>query len=163
MASLRKPHDLPGVIVAALFIGLGVVLIWQSGSLSPMGSVFPLTIAVAMIVFSTLLIARNVVIGAREAPTAAPDEPDGGDLRRTIPRMIAFYVAMVLWVAALPVVGFFVTSLVGFFVVMATAAHERMSPREAVLMVVAGSVIVAGFYIVMREVLMIPIPRGLLF
>lgn len=163
MARLRKPHDLPGVVVAALFIALGVVLIRQTGSLSPMGSVFPITIAVAMIVFSALLIVRNVVIGARAAPAGAPEEPEAEDLRRTMPRRIAFFAAMALWIAALPVVGFFVTSLAGFFVVMAIALHERMPLREAVLMVVMGVIVVSGFYTVMREVLLIPMPRGLLF
>lgn len=163
MARLRKPHDLPGVIVAGLFVGLGFVLIRQTGSLSPMGSVFPITIAVAMIVFSTLLIARNVVIGARAGPAAAPEEPEAEDLRRTMPRRIAFFAAMALWIAALSVLGFFVASLAGFFVVMAITLHERMSPREAALMVAMGVAVVGGFYLVMREVLLIPIPRGLFF
>lgn len=163
MNGLRKPHDPPGVAMAVLFTCLGVVLIRQTGSMTPMGSVFPITIATAMIVFSVLLIVRNVVIGARATPADAPAEPTSEDSHRTMPRRIAFFAAMVLWIVALPILGFFFASLVGFFVIMAVALHERMSLREAVLLVVTGVAIVTGFYVIMREVLLIPMPEGMFF
>lgn len=166
----RKVHDPAGVAVAILFICLGLVLIWQTGSMTPMGSVFPITISVAMIVFSTLLIVRNIVLGRRAGRDegAAPGEQARSEVTATPPgrqtmHRIAFFAVMVFWVVALPILGFFVASLAGFFLAMAVSLHERISPKEAMLLAVAGIAIVGGFYLIMRDVLLIPMPSGLFF
>ncbi|WP_206454547.1 tripartite tricarboxylate transporter TctB family protein [Aurantimonas marina] len=165
MAALRKPHDLPGTIAAALFIGLGVVLILQTGRMTPMGSVFPITIAAAMIVFSAILILRNFVIAARRPSVEAADETarETDQTRGSMPRRIGFLVAMAAWVALIPILGFFVASLIAFFAIMAVASHERVTPREGIMLGVMGIVILTGFYLIMANVLLIPMPRGIFF
>lgn len=161
----RRVHDPTGVAVAVLFICLGIVLIWQTGSMTPMGSVFPITVSAAMIVFSVLLILRNLVIGARAAP--AEDRPieemAGRERSRETMHRVGFIAAMVFWIVALPLLGFFVASLAGFFLVMAVSLHERLSMKQALLLAATGIVMVAGFYFIMREVLLIPMPSGLFF
>lgn len=164
MAS-KRPHDLPGVIAAAGFIVLGVVLIRQTGRMTPLGSVFPITISTAMIVFSALLILRNVVIGLRPTPRATPEEetPETPAAAGSVPRRLAFLAAMAGWVVLMPVLGFFVTSLLGFFAIMAVATYDRLGLREGAILVAIGVAVITGFYLVMAEVLLIPIPRGVFF
>lgn len=162
MAGPRRLHDPVGTTVAALLVALGAVLIRQTGAMSPLGSVFPITVSTAMMVLGAILIGRNVVIGLRAGPrkgggeAAEPSEGSAG-------RRIVFFLVMVLWVAILPVLGFFTASLLGFFAVMGAALHERVGAREAILLALAGLVITGGFYWVMREVLLIPLPRGAFF
>ena len=149
--------------MAVGFIALGVVLMLGTGRMTPMGSVFPITISLAMIVLASTLIARNVVLGLRarpaeeEAPPAEAAEGGGSNWRRAL-----FLAAMIAWIALLPVLGFLAASAAGFFAVMAIAAHERMAPRAVVALVLTGLAILGGFYLLMAEVLLIPLPRGLL-
>ncbi|MFD1343012.1 tripartite tricarboxylate transporter TctB family protein [Litorisediminicola beolgyonensis] len=155
-------HDPAGSGVAAIFILLGLFLVWQTGSMTPMGSVFPVTVSVAMIVFSAILILRNLVIGTRRGASAtAPKEvpaSNGSYLRRGL-----FLVAMVAWVLLIPILGFLAASALGYFAIMLIALHERMAPAKMALMVVLGAAILAGIYLLMSEILLIPMPRGLLF
>ena len=67
------------------------------------------------------------------------------------------------WVVLIPVLGFFVASVLAFFAVMGITVRERVSVRRVAALCLTGLVIVAGFYLVMMEVLLIPMPRGLLF
>lgn len=170
----RRPHDMPGVIAAFAFICLGVLLIGQSRAMTPMGSVFPIAISTAMIVFSVVLIIRNVVIGLRRQPagaTVSAPEEVGAEARVPAPaaepesnvRRLAFLVAMVAWIVLIPVLGFFVTSLLAYFAVMATSLHERIDFREALILGVIGIVVLTGFYLLMAEVLLLPLPRGAFF
>ena len=161
MPTARRLHDMPGTLVALGFIALGVVLALQTQSMTPMGSVFPITISLAMIVLATILIARNVVLGLRAARASGEAEEaaqgGGSNARRAL-----FLVAMAAWIALLPVLGFLAASAAGFFVVMAIAAHERLPARQVAAMVLVGLAILGGFYLLMANVLMIPLPRGLL-
>ena len=163
MPTARRLHDLPGTLVALGFIALGAVLALQTGTMTPMGSVFPITISIAMIVLASILIARNVVLGLRARPAAeeaAPAEAaegGGSNWRRAL-----FLAAMVAWIALLPVLGFLAASAAGFFAVMAIAAHERLPVRQLMVLVLVGLAILGGFYLLMADVLMIPLPRGLL-
>ena len=158
MPGSRRPHDLPGTLVAAGFAALGVGLMSGTGGMTPMGSVFPITISAAMIALSGALIALNVVRGLRSTPDGTESPPPGSN-----PRRAAFLVAMAAWIALLPVAGFLAASALGYFAVMAIALHERVPLRRAALLVLIGLAILAGFYALMAEVLLIPLPRGVLF
>lgn len=159
----RRPHDLPGTLAAAGFIVLGVVLIGQTGRMTPLGSVFPITISAVMIVLAALLILRNIVLGRRGSAAAAPEMTEIPPVRGSMPRRVAFLAAMAVWIVLLPVLGFFAASIIGFFAVMAVASHDRPGLREGAVLVVIGIAMIAGFYLLMSEVLLIPVPRGLLF
>ena len=160
-AGQRGLHDPAGTAVAILFIALGVLLITQTGRMTPMGSVFPITISVAMIVLSAILVLRNVVLGFRGAGRAK-DEVGFTDNGSTV-RRILFLIAMGAWVALIPVLGFFVASLLAFFAIMAIATHERATMRELAILVAVGVVILLAFYLLMANVLLIPMPRGMFF
>ena len=57
----RKPRDLPGMIMAVLFIGIGAWILLEAQQLSALGSVFPRTIAIALILFSLALLGLNLL------------------------------------------------------------------------------------------------------
>lgn len=160
---LTRFHDPAGTFAAALFVILGIVLTIESRSMTAMGSVFPTTISIALIVFSTVLIIRNIVLtlrGNRAAAAQSDEAPaaGGSNVRRAV-----FVAAMIGWIALIDVVGFLIASIAGYFVVMIVAMHERMSVKQLALLIVLGVAILAGFYLLMTEILLIPMPRGHLF
>lgn len=156
-------HDPAGTLAAALFVILGIVLTIQSRSMTAMGSVFPTTISIALIVFSTVLIVRNLVLTLRGSEVAASQSDEtstagGSNVRRAI-----FIAAMTAWIVLIPIVGFLFASIAGYFAVMLVAMHERISFKQMALLIVLGIAILAGFYLLMTEILLIPMPRGYVF
>lgn len=164
MPTNNKVHDLPGTMVAAGFLLLGVFLITRTTEMTPLGSVFPIAISGAMIVFSALLVIRNVMLGIRgEAPARNALSEETAGAGGSTARRVLFLVAMSLWIALLPVLGFMAASVLGFFAIMAVATHERLTAKELAILVAISLAILAGFYLLMAEVLLIPMPRGLFF
>ena len=156
-------HDPAGTIGAVLFVILGTVLTIESRSMTAMGSVFPTTISIALIIFSLFLILRNVMLTIQRTEVAEPPSEEapaagGSNLRRAF-----FIAAMIAWIVLIPVLGFLVASVAGYFCVMVVAMHERMSPKQIALLIVLGAAILAGFYVLMSRVLLIPMPQGHLF
>ena len=175
MTERRAVRDPAGTATAALLAVLGGAVIWQARGYSTLGKVFPIAIAGAMVVLCLALVARNVLAG-RRAPRHAVGEPAdaegagtpagtpaGAPARGSNWRRAALLAVMAAWIALLPVLGFYAASLAGFVGCMAVAIHERVGRREAAVLAVAALVLPLGFWLLMVEVLRIPVPRGLLF
>jgi hypothetical protein len=157
MPADQKPRDLSGMVMAVLFIGVGAWILLESRHLSALGSVFPSTIAIALILFSLILLGMNL-----RRPRAAA-APAGADERESTPRRLLLVAIMIGWSLLMPVVGFFVSSLIAFVALLVVAEYERWSMRHAVLYGMTAVVVVAAFYFLMRDILLIPVPRGQLF
>ncbi|WP_226575528.1 tripartite tricarboxylate transporter permease [Acuticoccus sediminis] len=151
-----RGRDVPGMILSACFVLLGLLIVFGARGLSALGSVFPTTIGLALIVFSLAFIGLG--LAGRTAAPAPRAEGEGGTRHR-----IALAAIMVIWVLLLPVVGFFVTSLAAFFVIMAVADYDRPGWRTWFVWILAGTAIVAGFWWLMSNVLLLRMPAGLLF
>lgn len=161
MARRGPVHDPAGTVTAALLAVLGGAVIWQARGYSTLGKVFPTAIAGAMVVLCVALVARNVLAGRRGSLRGADEAggpSDGSNWRRA-----ALLAVMAAWIALLPVLGFYSASLLGFLGCMAVAIHERVGRAEAAALAVATLVLPLGFWLLMVEVLRIPVPRGLLF
>lgn len=149
----RHPYDVGGIVFGLLFIALGVWVITETSGMSQLGSVFPRSIAGAMIVFSTIMVITRLI------RPRGHEHPAPGSRRR----WIGFIAVMTAWVLLLGVVGFFVTSLIAFMALMLVAQHDPWTPRLAVVLAISGVVIVAAFQALFTEVLNVPLPTGLLF
>ena len=156
MAS-RRGHDTAGTVAAAGFAALAAFLLIESREMSAMGSVFPTTISIAMLVLSLAVIARNLL-----ATRPARAVPDLAGSPESTPRRLAFMAAMAAWVVLIPLLGFYVASLLAFAAILVIASHEPTPVRGWALLAATGLVIVTGFTLLMSEVLLIPLPRGLL-
>jgi len=152
MSNTGKPFDLRGIIGAAIFIVAGALAIYYSGEFSPLGSVFPRTIAAAMILLSAVYIISALLW--RKAPeTPAPSS----NIRR-----ILLAITLLAWATLLDPLGFLSTSILCYAAVLLIANYDHWTPRSAVLYTAVGICILGGLYGTFRFALQVPFPVGIL-
>lgn len=156
-ASVREKRyrDIPGMITAVLFIGLSILIYLGAQHMSPLGAVFPRTIAAVLGILSLALIVINL------------RRPKGARARLAIGtallRRLALSMTMLFWVVLMPVIGFLVTSSVAFLAIMTIADHDRPVARTWIVWVISGVLITTAFWWLMANVLLLRMPQGLLF
>lgn len=152
----KRISDLPGVITAVLFIAMASVALWDTTRMVDADSyVFPRAVAGAMIVFSILLIAWDLV-----RPDAKAPERDRGE---STPRRIALVVAMLLSTLLMPVIGFVLSAIGAFAALVFASMYDQWTSRRIWLYPVSGLAIITGFYLLFAKVLQVPLPMGKLF
>jgi len=72
-------------------------------------------------------------------------------------------VFMLIWALLLTVLGFVVSSVVGFALLSAAASYERWTLKRTVLYLFINAVVVLGFFALFKYALLVPLPKGLLF
>ena len=143
-------RDLGGVAIAGLFILLGLWMEWESVGMSALGSVFPRTIATAMIICAIALIVRQLLRPrVREVPVG-----------ESTPRRVALIAVMAAWVLLLPIVGFFATSFAAFLILLAVANYDGWTPRRTLGYGLTAIGVIALFYVIFVRLLLVPAPRG---
>ncbi len=151
-----KMRDIPGMLFAGLFVLLGIGIYVVGNTLSPLGSVFPKTIAAALILFSGMLILQNLRRPAGQS--AGNFRLDAGTGHR-----IALGAAMLAWVFLMPVFGFLATSFCAFLVIMVIADYDKPPAKIWAIWAASGAAICTGFWWLMANVLLLRMPAGLLF
>jgi len=148
----RPQRDLAGMAGAAFFIVMGALALWHSSEFSALGSVFPRTVAVTMILLSIAYIAV-----AWLRPKGVQPQPAGSVWRRT-----ALMLVYVAWAMLLEPLGFLATSIAAFVAILVIANYDRWTPRMAVTYGLVGAVVLGGLYGIFRFVLQVPLPPGIL-
>ena len=148
-------RDIRGTLGAIVFIIVGVVAWWQiHDAPSDQAAVFPLTVISLMVVFSVLLILRNLLgYGA----------PEGAAASGSVWRRVALVVAMILATVVMPYIGFVISALAAYIAIMAIAMYERWTGPRLLLYPAAGVVVVLGFYFIFQTVFQVPLPEPSLF
>lgn len=150
MSALRI--DIRGIIGAVVFVIAGVLAIYYSSDFSPLGSVFPRTIAAAMIVLSVVYIIVALLGGGAPEPSQAGSAP----------RRILLALALLAWALLLEPLGFLSTSIICYAAVLVIANYDRWTPRRALVYTAVGVVVLGGLYGTFRFVLQVPFPSGIL-
>jgi len=151
----QSKRDISTPIMAALFIALGAIVIWDTTTYTDADSyVFPRTIAAVMIALSLLLVLQWL-IGA--SPSAA--DPGVADAK-SVPRRVALFATMLGAALLMPFLGFLGTGLIAFIAIMLTAMWDPWTPYRFIVYPVAGAAIVGGFYLLFSHVLQVPLPEG---
>lgn len=151
---MNKPvrRDVRGIAGSAVFIVVGVLAIWHSSEFSPLGSVFPRTIAAAMIVLAAVYIAMALL-----RPQAPEAMAAGSNWRRS-----ALIVVLLAWAFLLETIGFLSTSVLAYAAILVIANYDRWTPRLALAYTAVGAVVLGGLYTVFHYLLQVPLPRGML-
>ena len=150
-------RDVGGMVTAAVFILIAVVALWDTTNMVDADSyVFPRTVAIAMIVFSILLIIWNLLrpaAGNGEAAVAGPS---------TI-RRVSLVVAMFLSTALMPWLGFLLSGFAAFLSIMFIAMYDPWTRFRALVYPLVCLAFVVGFYFLFAKLLLVPLPVGSLF
>jgi putative tricarboxylic transport membrane protein len=141
------------LLFAIIFSLLGLWVLWQTAGMSDLGSVFPRTVAIVMILCSLGLIARALLAGKTAAEAGRGQE-------ESMARRAVLVVAMLAWILLLPILGLIVASLLGFLALTVVANYEPWTPRLAGIYVLSALVVVGAFYAVFALGLNVPLPRG---
>lgn len=149
--SERSRFDLHGIAGSVLAIAGGMLAWYFAGDFTPMGSVFPRTIAVVMIATAVVYIAVSFL-----RPMRQPAQAVGSVWRR-----VALVAVMVAWSTLLEKVGFLSTSVACFAAILVIANYDRWTPRMAAIYAFASALVVGGLYAIFRFVLQVPLPEGL--
>jgi putative tricarboxylic transport membrane protein len=147
--------DAGAILLAVVFAALGITAYMATDAMSPMGAVFPATISVLLVVFSI-----GVVVFAL-LRKGSPSE--GGDPAASTTRRILLVIIFGLWVFLIPVLGFFVAGLAAFGTMMVLAEHESRSAKTWLIRTITAVAVVAGFWWMMADVLLLRMPMGLFF
>ncbi len=145
-------RDVAGIAGALIAIVVGILAFWHAGEFSPLGSVFPRTVAAAMIVFAAVYVAVALL-----RPAASPIAPPGSRWRRA-----ALVIVLLAWALLLEHVGFLTTSVIGYAAILVIANYDRWTPRMAVAYAAVGALVIGGLYTVFHVLLQVPLPRGVL-
>lgn len=162
----EQTRDMPTLGFALLFVVTGIAAYAGTAEMSEMGAVFPSAIALALVAFSVLLIVQQLRLPKSASPTDIADITRPMTKDALQPSMVRqFLMAAILagWALLIPVVGFYMTSLVAVILVLFLATFERPPLPEFLKHVVISVAIVSVLYWVMVDILSIRMPAGLLF
>lgn len=153
-------HREPGaMLIAALLIVIAAFAIFETQEMSPLGAVFPTTIAALMIALCLLLIGTNLLRQGKLAGLADEAAATG----HSNARRLLVGGALALWIAGIPLLGFVTASVLGFLVVTMIANHERVGLKRALIYGATALGTVGMFYFLMSKVLLIRLPAGWIF
>jgi putative tricarboxylic transport membrane protein len=147
--------DTGAILLAVVFAAIGITAYKATDGMSSMGSVFPATISVLLAVFSI-----SLVVFARLRKGSPSDK---GDPAASTTRRILLTIIFGLWVFLIPVLGFFVAGLAAFGTMMVLAEHESRPAKTWLIRAITAVAVVAGFWWMMADVLLLRMPMGLLF
>ena len=139
------------------FIGLilTAVFFFALEDISWMSIIFPKTMVYIMAIISTILVARGFVKPSRDRVFNV-----GSNTRWLVTGILFF-----LWVLLMPVLGFFVSTVVFMTAIVGYLARARTRVTIGKFMVWVPIVIaeVTFFYLIFTKVLYVPLPEGLFF
>lgn len=155
MQTSKRHRDVGGMVTAAFFILLGAVLYYDTTTMLDRDSyVFPRAVIAAMVGLSLAVIIINLV---------RPEAERGGLERGSVVRRVGLVAAMVAATACMPVLGFVLSGLIAFMIIMVFAMYDPWTRFRLIVYPVVGAAIVIGFYVLFKEVLYVPLPTGILF
>jgi hypothetical protein len=145
-------RDTGGMVVAALFILVGVIAIWDTTSMVDTDSyVYPRAVSIIMIALALFFIVWNLMrppAGEKEAP-----QP-GSTVRR-----IALVLAMLGFAALMPYTGFFIAGLGAFAVIMLIAMYDPWTRFHLIVYPLVCVAVVTGFFVLFKKALLVPLPE----
>ncbi|MCE8018578.1 tripartite tricarboxylate transporter TctB family protein [Halomonas sp. MCCC 1A11036] len=138
------------------FISLGAIVWWQSLNLSVMGAVFPRVVSITMMLTSVLIILRMLLSKAPLWSEATREKP------KNIWRGILLVMTIGIWLMLFRPLGMILSSILAFAVLMLIAEQDELRPLRTTLILIGGAIGIFAVTLAMTEVLMIPVPKGIL-
>jgi putative tricarboxylic transport membrane protein len=147
-----RTTDLRGIGACALLMALAWGVFSAAAEFEMLGAVFPRAVASLLMVLAGLYI---VLALRRPAPRPAALTGSRG-------RRLAMFGVLLAWALLLEPLGFLTTSLACYAAALLIANFDRWTPRMTLAYGGVGLVILVGLYLLFSQVLMVPLPRGLM-
>lgn len=138
---------------------VGVVMLFSISDLPDLSAMFPNAVAWALIAIGAVEVVRHYIVGRRadkELPEAAEDDAVEGASGQVKPVLI-FLVATIAYVALIPVIGFYVVTIV-FLVGLMVA----LGIRKLWVFLGVPVALTAIIYLTFTLQLNVPLPEGIL-
>jgi putative tricarboxylic transport membrane protein len=141
--------DVGTLIIAGLFIIAGIVTLYDVSTYSDVDSkVFPRTVAIGLIVISSLVLLKSWLV---------PRTQNGfgqGDWWRRIVLVVTMLIACLL----MPYLSFVPAVTVAFIGGLIAANHENWNARSIAIYGISAALVISGFYSLFRFALSVPLP-----
>lgn len=131
---------------------LTLIFWFGRGSWSPLSAMFPNTVLIVMGVLSLALLVKGFI-----KPEVRPIFTEGS---RT--RIVVTAVALLIWVWIIPLLGFYLASLIAFtgLTIYIALASRRVAPKSVAIWVVIIALELAVLYFIFSRLLYVPLPAG---
>lgn len=140
-----------GLVIAGIF--------WHqtSSDISWMTTRFPTYLICILVLLSASLLVKAWVKPSRKVLFEAKDGNNG--------RIVITGIALLVWVTAMPWIGFYVTSvtLISFLIWYLARARMQVSAKNMCLWIPIVAVEVGFFYFIFSKLLYVPLPKGIFF
>ena len=154
--NVDKARDIGGMVMGGVLILVASIALWDTTTMMDSDSyVFPRAIAIAMIVFSIMMIVWNLLHLATEG---REEQQAGSTVRRSL-----LVTVMLLSCFAMPWLGFLISGILTFGLLMMVAMYDSWNLRRLIVYPVLTIAIVVGFYMLFSNLLQVPLPIGSLF
>ncbi|MEO8080680.1 MAG: tripartite tricarboxylate transporter TctB family protein [Caldimonas sp.] len=143
--------DRGAAVVALLLVLLAAAALWQSREFSPLGAIFPRTIAIALLIAGAI-VAWRALRGSGPKSRGLPRE---GWIRGAM-----LIVILALWIGLLERVGFVPTGIVAFVAIAIVTGRDAITVGRLIRFVVVATVVVVAFQLLFVEGLKVQLPTG---
>ncbi len=162
---------------AIMMLAVSIIFWAQMSSLTgPFAIIFPRAVLTLLTLTSLALLARTFIRTKKpaleagqpmagqsgkvpEPETAGSNVVEAGGWKN----VIITVVAVAVWIALLPVLGFYVASVLAFAFLAWFLGQGVRHLREAVAMLAIIAAEIGVFYVIFAKLLLVPLPTGLLF
>jgi len=143
------------IISGAIGMILTAVFFFGLEDISWMSIIFPKTVVTIMALISGILVVKGFI-----NPTRAPIFNVGSNTRWIVTGVLFF-----LWVLFMPILGFFVSTVVFMSIIVGYLARVRTQVTIGKFMTWISIVVaeVTFFYLIFTKVLYVPLPEGMFF
>ena len=154
--AVRNKHDVGGILCAALFILLGGVCLYETTRMTdPDSYMFPRMVITCLMGLSFVLI-----VSALLKPVAGVSAESDKETAPSSIRRVLLVGTMIGGTLLMPLIGFVLSGLIIFVVLMALAQYDPWTRSKAFLYSLVGVAIVVGFYGVFTYLLQVSLPEG---
>jgi hypothetical protein len=140
--------------VTSLFLLAACGILWvQTRPYSNLASLFPRVVIVALAVLSAVLLAKSWI------------KPERKRLFQGVTkRYVGITVGVIaLWVGLITSLGFYLSSILFFNLMVWLVSRKKRSLSSVAFSFVVVAAIVTFFHLVFREILLVPLPKGMLY
>ncbi len=140
------------LIVGTFSLALGVLVYFSTRELSKLGGVFVDYVVVALVVLAILVIVKGFI---------KPEYIQFFESVMERNNVIIGVLILVLYLIALPIIGFLPSSYVFYFCFNLYLADERFSKKNIISSLLLTAVVVTAFYFIFNGFLEVPLPRSM--